>query len=294
MPNIHGALTATITPFDEDGEIDLNYVTKHLRFQDRSGIHGVVPSGSNGEGPSLSLEERKRLIEHVVANKGKLKVIPGTGCAALPETIELTRFAASAGADAALLMPPFYFKEVRPRGLVEYFRRVLDSASIPMLLYNIPALAGLPIDDELLDALGEHPNLYGVKDSSGEPDRPGEYVRSFPKLTILVGSDHLAERALQAGAAGSISGLANVFPEPMVELYARFRRGEDTSRLQQKINRYKQIFKKYPARGGSKYTLTLRGFPMTFARPPSVDLTEEEQKALRRELEAEGFPMETP
>ncbi len=289
-----GVFSAIITPFNKGGELDLDYVTGHLRFQERAGIHGVVPSGSNGEGPSLSLDERKRLVEHVVTNKGKLRVIAGAGCASLPETIELTQFAASAGADAVLLLPPFYFKDVTPPGLAEYFRQVLDSASIPMLLYNIPALAGLPISDELLGALAGHPNLYGVKDSSGDPDRPDQYIKRFPKLRIFVGTDDLAETALQAGATGLISGLGNVYPELMVEIYTRFQRGEDVSGVQRKISRYKQVFKRYPFRGGSKYALTLRGFPMSFVRPPLVDLTEEQQAALQNELKAEGFPTETP
>ena len=303
MLEMKGVYTATITPFDELGEINLSYVTRHLEFQEHHGVNGVIPCGTNGEGPSLSLAERKHLIEHVVWRKGNMHVIAAAGCVSLAETIELTKFAESAGADAALLLPPFYFPNPAPEGLVSYFRWVLDSVSLPILLYNIPSFTGVEISDELLAGLQDYPHLYGVKDTSGSLDRLERYIRSFPRLKILCGSDDLAEAALKLGAAGSISGSSNVLPELMVEIHRKFFAGEDVSpacrsrlqtaiSVQEKVARYKEIFKRYPFAGGNKYALSLRGFPPSLVRPPLVDLTEDQQSSLRSELDAEEFPFE--
>ena len=121
MPHLHGLIVATPTPFTEEGKIDFDYVVEHLDFLRERGVDGVVPSGTNGEGPSLSMSERKELIKIVVDNRKDMFVIAGTGCASLLETIELTQYAEAIGADAALVVPPFFFKNAPTSGLVSYY-----------------------------------------------------------------------------------------------------------------------------------------------------------------------------
>jgi len=288
LPDFRGAFTATLTPFDERGEVDFDYIRRHLRYQEENGIDGVVPSGTNGEGPSLSLHERKRIVEFVIQNKGSMLVIAGTGCANLPETIELTSFAAEVGADAVLIVPPYFYKNVARHGLADYYRRVLDSAPIPVLLYNIPSLTGVEITDDLLQALADRPNLAGVKDTSGDIAGTKAYVANFPDLAILNGSDWLIQESLAAGAAGTISGLSNVFPHLISAIYDDFRAGKDVSDAQQRINSLKDIFAKYPPFAGNKFALTRQGFPLTHVRPPLVDLSKDERRRMQAELRQIG------
>jgi 4-hydroxy-tetrahydrodipicolinate synthase len=285
--DFRGAFTATLTPFDERGEVDFDYIRRHLRYQEENGIDGAVPSGTNGEGPSLSLDERKRIVEFVIQNKGGMLVIAGTGCANLPETMELTSFAAEVGADAALIVPPYFYKNVAGHGLADYYRRVLDLAPIPVLLYNIPSLTGVEITDELLHALADRPNLAGVKDTSGDIARTKAYVASFPNLAILNGSDWLIQESL-VGAAGTISGLSNVFPRLISAIYDDFRAGKDVSAAQQRVNSLKDIVAKYPPFAGNKHALTLYGFPLTHVRPPLVDLSKDERRRMQAELRQIG------
>jgi 4-hydroxy-tetrahydrodipicolinate synthase len=288
LPDFRGAFTATLTPFDERGEVDFDYIQRHLRYQEENGIDGVVPSGTNGEGPSLSLHERKRIVEFVIQNKGSMLVIAGTGCANQPETIELTSFAAEVGADAVLIVPPYFYKNVAGHGLADYYRRVLDSAPIPVLLYNIPSLTGVEITDDLLQALADRPNLAGVKDTSGDIAGTKAYVANFPDLAILNGSDWLIQESLAAGAAGTISGLSNVFPHLISAIYDDFRAGKDVSDAQQRINSLKDIFAKYPPFAGNKFALTLQGFPLTHVRPALVDLSKDERRRMQAELRQIG------
>ena len=122
MPEL---FAASVTPFvSNTGSVDHAWIPRHLRWMEANGVDGVVPCGTTGEGPSLGVAERMAVIDTVLANRGRLKVIPGTGCAALPEAIALSRYAIERGADAALVLPPFYFKGMSDGGLLAFFRAV--------------------------------------------------------------------------------------------------------------------------------------------------------------------------
>src|SRR5205085_602604 len=138
MSTLSGVMTAIVTPFSESGELNLIALPPYLQFQEAAGIDGVVVCGTNGEGVSMSVAERKGLLEAVIGIKGALSVVAGTGAANLPDTIELTDHAASVGADAALVLPPFYFKNPSGQGVSAFYRRLLDSTDLPILLYSIP------------------------------------------------------------------------------------------------------------------------------------------------------------
>lgn len=210
---LHGLLTAILTPFEPDGSLAPALVPDLLTFQREAGVDGVVVSGTNGEGVSLSVEERKQVLEEVMGHKGELQVVAGTGAASVSDAVELTRHAARVQADAALVLPPFFFKNPTARGLADYYLRVLDSADLPILLYSIPQFSAIAISDEVLDLLIDHPNLSGVKDSAGDWKRTQAIVDRYPQLRIFAGSDGDATRAWRSGAAGAISGTANSFPE---------------------------------------------------------------------------------
>jgi len=285
MLDISGLIVATPTPFNDDGKIDFDYVVRHLDFLRERGVDGVVPSGTNGEGASMSLNERKDLASIVAKNKGNLKVVAGTGCASLPDTIELTKAAQQAGADAALVVPPFFFKTNYPDGLYNYYVAVLSATDLPIFLYNIPQFSAVEITDELVGRLSEFPNLAGVKDSAGNPDRTRRYIDRFSNLAIFYGADRVIEAMAGSGARGNVSGLANAFPE-LISSAMNFREKRQGSAMQAKVNALADIFDKYPLFAANKYALELRGFPSVHVRPPLLDLTNEQKMQLEKELNA--------
>jgi 4-hydroxy-tetrahydrodipicolinate synthase len=292
MSRPFGILTAMITPFDQTGAIDYSVLGPYLAFQQRHGVHGVVVCGTNGEATSLSVTERMQLLENVLAERGKLQVVAGTGAAALPDAVELTRHAGRAGADAVLVLPPFFFKNPTVQGLAAWFREVLDASTIPVYLYNIPHQTSVPISDELLDALSGHPNLAGLKDSTGDWERTGALLKSGRGLHVMPGSDDVLARAMCAGASGSISGTANSLPELVVGVYNAVQNGGDGAAEQERLDIGKKIVLSYPLMAGNKSLLAHRGVPRTWVRPPLVDLTASQEEELVRRIAEIGIPVE--
>ena len=178
------------------------------------GIETVSALGSTGEGPSLSLDERRRVIEALAPEVG---LVAGTGCTSLPETIELSRFAAEAGA-ALLVAPPSYY-EADDRGVDDFFLRLFDALpdQASVLLYHIPRFTGTPVSSDLLLELRDRYGSMaaGAKDSSGDLEHARAWLEEFPDLAILNGSDVFAEEHYAAGGRGTITMLANVFPEEL-------------------------------------------------------------------------------
>ena len=289
LRDLHGSFTATLTPFRRDGSIDFAYIPRHLRFMEENGMDGVVPSGTNGEAASLSLDERKRVIEETIANKGNLLVIAGTGCTNLPEAVELSRFAESAGADAILVMPPFFFHGATVEGLANYYRGLLDQISIRVLLYNIPQFSGIEITHELIHGLEGYPHLAGVKDSAGDAEATRRFINAFPNLRIFNGSDLNIESATRAGVAGSITGLGNAFPKLVVGAYNESKASGSGSPSQERLRLLVDIYDRYPLLATNKPALSFQGFPKVHVRPPLVDLKPEQEDEFRRELESAGF-----
>ncbi len=214
MTDFKGVVAAIFTPFDDDDRVDLAYMRDHIRFIEEHGAHGIVASGTNGEFWAMSTEERKAVFETCAAARGGLFMVAGTGAGSLTETIELTQFAESAGADAVMVVPPYFFHMATEEGLIDYYKRVFDSVSLPIFLYNIPQCSGIRITDSIIQALEHYPHLAGVKDSSGQLPSTLHYIEAFPKLRVFVGDDHQVLSALTAGAVGHITGHARRLPEP--------------------------------------------------------------------------------
>ncbi|MCA1596764.1 MAG: dihydrodipicolinate synthase family protein [Chloroflexi bacterium] len=289
MKSLYGALTAMVTPFDKSGALQLEAIEPFLRFQEAAGIDGVVVSGTNGEGPSLSVSERKRLLEEVIRHRRDLPVVAGTGAASVSDAIELTEHAGSVGADAVLVLPPFYFKNASADGLAAYFRMVMDSSTVPVLLYNIPQHSSVEISDEILDRLEGQPELLGIKDSAGAWERTAELIRSRPGLKIFPGGDRLLARALEAGAAGSISGTANAFPELVAGVWQMFRSGGDVNAAQSRLDAAIAILSQYPVAAANKSVLAHRGMGRMWVRPPLVDLSGPQETEMLGRLQDAGL-----
>ena len=212
MQDISGVICATLTPFISDiGLVDYEWIPAHLRFLESHGIHGVLALGTTGEGPSLGLSERQRVLDLVLSHRGGLAVIAGTGCAALAETVTLSQYALDHGADAILVMPPFYFKNGRPEGMLNYYRALCDALpeDARLLLYHIPAVTAVPITPLMIEGLlASHAHqFYGIKDSSGDIQHTMNLIQRYPQLQIFSGSDtQVANALIRAARAARLLG----------------------------------------------------------------------------------------
>ncbi|MEJ5252485.1 MAG: dihydrodipicolinate synthase family protein [Chthonomonadetes bacterium] len=279
-----GVYTALVTPITRTGEVDYGAFRTLIDWQRQHGVQGVVVCGTTGEGTSLSVEERERAIATVREYAADLRVIAGTGCANLPETVHLSRFAQQQGCDAILALPPFYYKHVPEEGLVAYFMRLLDSVDMPTLLYNYPDLAGVHITPTVVESLLEYPHLLGVKDSSGNWETLLSFLLRLPRMQIFVGAENLLADALSSGAAGCISGLANAFPDLIVQIDLAVRRGEDATLLNERLAGVLEAMDSVAFIPAIKQVCEWRGLPKMWVRPPLCDLSATQSDTLRHLL----------
>jgi 4-hydroxy-tetrahydrodipicolinate synthase len=208
-----GSLVALITPMRTDGSIDEKKLENFVDWQIREGTHGVVPVGTTGESPTLTHEEHKRVVEITIGvAKGRVPVIAGAGSNSTAEAIDLTKHAKKAGANAVLVVTPYYNKPTQ-EGLYLHFKAIADSADIPIIIYNIPPRSVVDMSVETMARLAKHPNIVGVKDATANLVRPLHTRKACgEEFCQLSGEDHTAISFLAAGGVGCISVTANVAP----------------------------------------------------------------------------------
>jgi 4-hydroxy-tetrahydrodipicolinate synthase len=206
-----GTFVALITPFS-DGQVDFETLTELVEFHLESGTDGLVPVGTTGESPTLSFDEHKQVIKHVVeVVSGKVPVIAGTGSNSTAEAIELTAFAKKIGVDASLQVAPYYNKPMQ-EGFYEHFKAIAEEVDLPIVLYNIPGrCGGSGLTAETIARLSEQENIVAVKEASGRLDQASE-IASLCDITILSGDDSLTLPLASVGAKGVISVVANIVP----------------------------------------------------------------------------------
>ena len=294
--NLDGLIAAQVTPFTEDGrEVDLDWVGPHVDWMRGFGITGVLALGTNGEGPSVGLEERRALIaaakEACRGIGGGLDLFAGATCVSLPDTIRAANDALDAGAGAVALLPPYFFKDVDARGMADWFAAVIDSlpAEGRVVLYNMPAHAKIEIADEVVRALlGRFPDqLIGIKDSSGDAERTKRYLDLVPDsgpgsdFRVMAGSDRAHAALYGAGCVGGVSGLANAVPALVKTIQFAHREGGKPERPQAQLNELHAILDRFPRIGALKQLIAFTsGLPLAHARPPYRDLTGAETAAL--------------
>ncbi len=290
--NLDGLMVAQVTPFTRGGaEVDLEWLAGHLEWLRQLGMSGVFTLGTNGEGPSVGMEERRRLIETVAAEARGMTVVAGATMVSLPDTIRAANEALEAGADAVALLPPYFFKNIESMGLVDWFSSVIESlpGGAKALLYNIPPQAGLDIPDEvvlaLLDLHGDV--LAGIKDSSGDAERTRRYLELVPEsgpgseFRVMAGADQAHASLYGVGCVGGVSGLANAVPALVSTIQYAHRNGGDAERPQRQLNELHAILNAFPKVGALKQLLAFTsGLPLTHARPPYRDLSGAEVGAL--------------
>jgi len=285
-----GVFAPIPTPFSlKDRTINFEFIRRHLEFLNDKGIHGVVVLGTNGEFPSLSIEERKNIISWVLKFKGNLKIIAQTGSSSFVETIALCDYARELGVDGLLIATPYYFKNIAETSLVEYYMEILNRIQHPIFLYNMPQNTHVTITNPVLESLLSFNHLLGLKDSGGDWDVFKSYIDTFSQLHIFVGSDMLLQPAFEVGAGGSITAAANAMPELVLQVYQATKKHESAEKFQKSLSAFRKLMTKFPIHATTKYVLYLRGFEESAVRAPLPNLTESQKWELERDLENLGF-----
>ena len=236
-PRLRGALTALVTPFTSDGAIDETAFRRLVRWQLLAGIDGLVPCGTTGEAPTLSSAERERLIELTVeaaaerASRERIAIVAGTGTNDTDATIRATRRAGELGADAALVVAPYYNRP-DSRMLEAHFRAVADEGDLPIVVYNVPSRTGTNVDASTFLKLAEHPRVVAVKEASGNLDQIATICRERPRdVAVLAGDDAWTMPVLALGGDGVVSVASNEIPAEMASLCDAAAAGDwDTAR----------------------------------------------------------------
>jgi len=213
-----GVFPAIITPFQKDNALDVDGLKRNIEFFEGSGISGIVPCGTTGESATLSFEEHKKVVE-VALDCSKFPVIAGTGSNNTREALELTSHAADAGADAALLITPYYNRP-NDSGLFEHFRVIAEKCDIPLILYNVPKRTGVDLKPELVARLSKITNIVGIKEASGSINQVSQIIEKTlgSDFTILSGDDDMTLPIMALGGKGVVSVVANVAPKKTVAL----------------------------------------------------------------------------
>ena len=231
-PALRGAFTALVTPFTHDGAVDEAAFRRLVRWQILAGIDGLVPCGTTGESPTLSPDERERLIAataEIVAerpSRDRIHVIAGTGTNDTAATIRATRRAAELGADAALVVAPYYNRP-DARMLDAHFRAVADEGDLPLVVYNVPSRTGTNVDADTFLRLAEHPRIVAVKEASGNLEQIARICRDRPRhVAVLAGDDAWTLPILALGGDGVVSVASNEIPGDLVALCSAARAGD--------------------------------------------------------------------
>ena len=221
-----GAYTAIVTPF-KDGGVDEARLKSLIRYGIDGGVSGFVPCGTTGESPTLSHEEHNRVIELTVSEvAGQVKVIAGTGSNSTSEAVSLTRHARSVGADAALLVNPYYNKPTQ-EGLYQHFKTVAEAVDIPIVLYNIAGRTAINVETPTMEKLSKIPNIVGVKEASGNILQMSEVIRRCgPDFDALSGDDQMTFPLMALGGKGVISVVSNLVPDRMSSMVKSMLDGE--------------------------------------------------------------------
>ena len=297
---IAGVWCPVLTPVDQDLRPDAPRFVAHARWLLDEGCHGLVVFGTTGEANSFSLDERVDFLDAILeAGLPRHRMLVGTGCCALTDTVRLTSHALSRGVAGVLALPPFYYKNLTDEALFNSFdqaiQRVGDS-SFKLYLYHFPSLSGVPITPGLLERLGAaYPDiLAGVKDSSGDWNNTRLLIERFPELAIFPGAETLLLAALQAGGAGCISASCNVNTRQIRKLFDDFKVGErELDDQQEQLDVVRKVLQLRPMIPVMKHLIADERSDPAWrrVRPPLLALPEVEASALESELAALGWRM---
>src|SRR6266850_1554313 len=310
---IRGVLAPVVTPFKQDLSPDSQRLIAHCRWL-LSQNCGLAVFGTNSEANSLAVEERAMLLDELVgAGIDPARMMPGTGCCSIMETVKLTAQAVEHGCAGVLMLPPFYYKDVSEEGLYRYFSEVVQrvgDARLKIYLYHIPPVAVVGITTGLVERLlAAYPNaIAGMKDSSGDWNNTKMFLDAFATASpvedspwrartgfdVFVGSESFLLANMRNGGVGTISATANVNPAAIHSVFREWDTADDADQQQSKLNVVRQVFRnrKFPSMiAALKQAIAIYTDDPAWARvrPPLVELTPEQAKTLAAELRAIGF-----
>lgn len=286
---LHGVFPPIFTPFKENGDVDYRSFVSNIGKWNDTALRGYVVLGSNGETAYLSAKEKLELVRLAVEHRAEGKtVIVGTGLESTGETLRLTEDVAAVGADAALVLTPsFYRARMDDRALIAHYSTIASNAGIPVLLYNVPKFTGLNVSADLVREVSAHPNIMGMKDSSGNVAQLVEFQSvAGPEFTIMVGTASVWFPALCLGVRGGVLALANIAPEECVEIQRMYESGQTDAAGEL----YRRLFPVNTAitatygPAGLKYAAGLLGYAAGTVRQPLLPLTDTEKDELRAVL----------
>ncbi len=303
---IRGVLAPVVTPFKADLSPDRQRFIRHCQWL-LSQNCGLAVFGTNSEANSMSAEERSTLLDALVAaGIDPSRIMPGTGCCSITETVELTAHAVKHGCAGVLMLPPFYYKDVSEEGLYRYFSEVVQRVGdtrLRIYLYHIPPVAIVGVTPKLVERLLKaYPNaIAGMKDSSGDWNNTKTFLDAFARdgFDVFVGSESFLLANMRNGGVGTISATANVSPAAIHKLYRQWNTADDADNADQqqsKLNVVREVFtsRKFPSMiAALKQAIAIYANDpeWTRVRPPLVELTTEQAKLLAADLKAIGFTM---
>jgi 4-hydroxy-2-oxoglutarate aldolase len=276
MFKLHGILPPIATPFDHRGELYKVKVQHNVEKWNRTGLTGYVVCGSTGESVYLTTEEKLQMWEWVAEYAASDKVLLcGTGMESVRETVALTNAAAELGYKAAMVRTPHYYKNLvhKMDTQILYFRAVADQAKIPLMIYNWPQVTGVDISAEAVAVLSQHPNIFAIKESSGNLEKCIQMIQDVkPGFQVLTGSAPILAPSLAVGCAGAVLAFANVAPFATVSIWEAHRSREFAAAMdwQKRILRAAQLVTVKYGVPGLKYAMDLNGY---YGGPPRLPLT---------------------
>jgi len=285
---IEGLFTAIITPFDEKGRVDEEGLRRNIEFQLENGVDGVVPVGTTGESATLSEEEHKRVVEITIDQvNGRALVLAGTGSNSTAEAIDYTKHAKDAGADAALMISPYYNKPTQ-EGIYQHYKKVAETVDIPIILYTVPGRTMVNIEPETTKRLSEIPNIVGIKDASGNLNQISkEILLCGEDFVVLSGDDSLNLPIISLGGKGAISVVSNITPKEMGDLVREALNGNFTEAMKLHYRLYplsKVLFiETSPA--PVKAAMNMMGLAAGNPRLPLVPVRKDSEEKIKRVLE---------
>lgn len=295
---LQGVFAAALTPLDDDLSPDHGAMVAHYRWLLTHGCDGLAVLGTTGEANSFTMDERLGILEALaMSGIDPGRIIVGTGCCAIPDTVRLTRAALEMGAAGVLVLPPFYYKGVSDDGLFAAYSELIERTGDPRLavyIYHFPPMTGIDIGLGLMERLQQaYPEtVVGLKDSSGEWAYAEAIRRALPGFRLFVGSEQFLLPTLRAGGAGCISATANVTCHLAARLYRRWQ-SADAEALQEELTRLRLLIEALPLTAALKEILAERhGRPSWLnIRPPLVRLDAGQAESLFAELESAGFTL---
>ena len=294
-----GIFSPVLTPFKTDLSPDTEAFIRHCKWLIASEV-GLAVFGTNSEANSLSVSERRNLLDALLeAGVPAARLMPGTGCCSLTDSVELTKHATAAGVGGVLMLPPFYYKGVSDEGLFRNYAEIIErvgDSRLRIYLYHIPPVAQVSISLNLIERLLKaYPTaIAGIKDSSGDWSNTEAMLKQFQPegFDVFAGSEVFLLPTLRGGGAGCITATGNVNPAPMVALYKSWQ-GAEADAQQAKLNITRATFQKYPMIPAMKAAIAKYGKKDSWktVRPPLIELSAEHEKALLDSLDAIGFQM---